>query len=654
MTATLRRGVSFSPKPETKLFHSNEAILPENGPPPASIRSYADEPASPRPTGSSPAAGTPPLLLLATTQVSETPTLVRSVLKRRKIQDIRIARTVEEGTLNNREDARLLVSGRRPGLVARDSYQLAMMRKGTDEVSLKSSKLVEMPGSDDSTASDDGNKEDHPTGEERTGGSDEEEEELEQDGALATGSLVDIVLNGAEDLLTLEEAYKTLVARLKQRIPLAQDDVTNSTSSEIEVCLRPIRDEAPAMVRALQRDVQRLLGKVPNSELASPERITSPFRGLVPLRDCTPVNRRDTPSPTPAPSSDIKAPKPLRQGYSEAEVRYRREASGVGQAALSFLGLTFHCRPIYSCFTEADLQALLDLVLTIPRTPQLPTPNPKKTYFIATSVISNMQLPVASVNPIREKIARAIESMTSDTFGPAGAPIKDPNFKKEIYNAILNVVNTYPSVFFGYTAELLAPCLCALTSPTPIIRTRATSAVVAFAAAKFSIQKEARERAATEKTLAAKADWVRIRQTVSRCETFVVNHLKRVKATPGRVGYTEDGEKKTEWFALDKLIKDKMSTDVFGGCAIWAAMVSLVGIHFATCGLTEGPQGFNNIMNVSPSNLWYSTKVVLIFRNRFKSPATRLELSSLESRGTTLFTPTSVPDLHSRSTMPTS
>jgi hypothetical protein len=501
--------------------------------------------------------------------------------------------------LNNREDARLLVSGRRPGLVARDSYQLAMLRKGTDEVSLKSSKLVDMPGSDDSAASDD-QEADTPMEIDRAAGSDEEEEELEQNGALATGSLVDIVLNGAEDLLTLEEAYKTLVVRLKQRIPLAQDDITDSTSAEIDICLRPIRDEAPAMVRALQRDVQRLLGKVPNSEFPSLDRASSPFRGLVPLRDATPINRLDTPSPSPAPSSDIKAPKPPRQGYSEAEVRYRREASGVGQAALGLLGLAFHCRPIYSCFTEADLQSLLELVLTIPRTPSLPTPNPKKTYFVATAVLSNMRIPAASVNPIREKIAKAIESMTSDTFGPAGAPIKDPNFRKEVYNAILNLVSTYPYIFFGYTAELLAPCLRALISPTPIIRARATSAVVAFAAAKFSVQAEARDRAATEKTSAARAEWVRVRQTVGRCEIFVANHLKRVKTAPGRVGYTQEGEKKTEWGSLDRLLKDKMMSDVFAGCAIWAALVSLLGTHYATCGLTEGPQGFNNIMNVSP------------------------------------------------------
>jgi hypothetical protein len=169
---------------------------------------------------------------------------------------------VEEGTLNNREAARLLVTGRRPGLVARDSFQLAQIRKGADEVSLRTGKEGElpMPASDDSVGSEEGRRDGSPVG------SDEEEEQVEQDGALTTSSLVDIVLNGAEDLLTLEEAYKTLALRLRQRIPLEEEICNDVSAHEMEISLRPIKDEASAMVRALHRDMHRLLGKVPNSE----------------------------------------------------------------------------------------------------------------------------------------------------------------------------------------------------------------------------------------------------------------------------------------------------------------------------------------------------------------------------------------------------
>jgi hypothetical protein len=417
-----RRGVSFSPAPETKYFNADDSILPEDGQPPLSIRSYAlMDLSSPAPE--------------VTPSRTGNPTMVRSVLKR-QMQPIRIARSVEEGTLNNREAARLLVTGRRPGLVARDSFQLAQMRKGADEVSLRDGKDGElpMPASDDSVGSDEGGRDGSPLG------SDEEEEQVEQDGALMTGSLVDIVLNGAEDLLTVEEAYKTLVLRLRQRIPLEEEEIRNDVSAhEMEISLRPIKDEAPAMVRALHRDMQRLLGKVPNSEFSTPDRSSSPFKALQPLHDSTPINRRQTPSPTPTPS-ETKDLKPTRQGYSEAEVRYRRESAGVGQAAIAMLGLIFERRPISSCFSEADIQSLLDVLLVVPKTPHMPTPNPKKTYFAATVVLANMRIPFACVNPIRDKIVKAIEAMTSDTFGSGGIAIRDQNFKKEVYNAITHLI----------------------------------------------------------------------------------------------------------------------------------------------------------------------------------------------------------------------
>lgn len=510
------------------------------------------------------------------------------------MHDIRIARTVEEGTLNNREAARLLVTGRRPGLVARDSFQLAQMRKGTDEVSLRAGKEgeVAMPASDDSVGSEEGERDSSPLG------SEEEEEQVEQDGALTTSSLVDIVLNGAEDLLTLEEAYKTLILRLRQRIPLEEEICNDVSAYEMEISLRPIKDEAPAMVRALRRDMGRLLGKVPNSEFASPDRSSSPFKALQPLHDSTPINRRQTPSPTPTPT-ESKELKPSRQGYSEAEVRYRRESAGVGQAAIGMLGLIFERRPISTCFTEADMQSLLDDLLMVPRTPNMPTPNPKRTYFAATMVLSNMRIPSACVNPIRDKIVRGIESMTSETFGSGGIPIRDLNFKKEVYNAIAHLMTEYPSIFFAYYAELLAPSLRAVASPSIVVRQRATSAVTAFAAAKIAIRKAAREKAFKDKTTAAHAEWVRLRQLVSKSEVFVANHLKRVPPLAGRAVYTQDGERRTEWLAIDKLIKEKMTTDVYWGCAVWASLVTLVGDQYASFGLAGGSSGFNNIMAVS-------------------------------------------------------
>lgn len=441
-----------------------------------------------------------------------------------------------------------------------------------------------MPGSDDSIPSPRGKgKEEGSKEDSLNGSSDEEEEEMEQDGALATGSLVNIILNGAEDLLTLEEAYKTLTLRLKHRIPLDEDEVVDSPVEDIEVAMRPLRDEAPAMVRALQRDIQRLLGKIPTSEIDSPDRSSSPFRGLMPLHDSTPTNQ--LPSPPTSTADATKSPsKPSRQGYSESEVRYRREAAGVGQAAMGFLALALHIRYIFSCFTEADIQSLLDMILVIPRTPHLPTPNPKKTYFAAISIISNAKVPAACVTPLKDKLAKAIEVMTGENYGTSS---RDPNLKKEVYNAIVNLISTHPATFFPFTNELLAPCLKALSSPIVVVRNRAAAAVVAFAAAKFNIQQLARDRAMSEKTTAAKAEWTRVRTIVNKSEIFVTNYLKRTRANPGKPGstYGPDGEKRTEWTFIERLIKDKMGTDVYWTCAVWASLVSLVGSQYSTSGL---------------------------------------------------------------------
>ena len=71
-------------------------------------------------------------------------------------------------------------------------------------------------------------------------GSEEEEEHMEQDGALATSSLVGIILDGAEDLLTLEEAYNTLLARLRMRIPLDCTDISPAALNDIQMATRPI------------------------------------------------------------------------------------------------------------------------------------------------------------------------------------------------------------------------------------------------------------------------------------------------------------------------------------------------------------------------------------------------------------------------------
>ena len=503
--------------------------------------------------------------------------------------------------MNNKEAARLLVSGSRPTHFARDSFQLALMRKAAGDVGSGSSKERigdELPGSDDSNSSEE--LESRKAGE--RDGSSEDEEETELGGSLATGSLISIILDGAEDLLTLEEAYNTFTFRLRRRIPKdPQAELSDEIREDIRLATQPLRDEAPAMVRAMQRDLQRLMGKVPNSEFEGGD--ASAFRALVPLRDATPINSRSrvTPSPTPI-SRTIRgacfsSERPARQGYTESEVRYRRESSGVGAAALRFLAFTLHTSHLFTCFSEADLQALLEQVMIIPRTPRLPTPNPKRTYWLSMLVLAQTKVPVSCVRPIKDKIVRAVESAINESMSLSIPGGKDgqSQIRKEGFHAVTNLVSTYPTIFFQHYTELLPGCFRALISPLNLFRNNASAAIAAFAAAKYSLVADLQSRLPEQREA-----WIKAKGTVQKCESFVISHLKSPLKTPGKPCpvYGPGGEKQTEWTALEKVLKDTVgsATDVHWACATWAVLVSLMGPAYSSSGLASG---FDHIMDVS-------------------------------------------------------
>ena len=510
---------------------------------------------------------------------------------------------MEEGTLNNKEPARLIVSGTRPRLMARDSFQLAMFRKaasdGLNGGDVDKDKAVEeVPSSDDSSSSDGSNTEKDDVVPDDAS---EEEEETQQSGSLASSSLIQIILQGAEDLLTLEEAYTTLTGRLRQQLPSGDSDQQwQYDADDIRVAINPIKEQAPPMIRAIQRDIQRLLGKVPATDIQPSESSSSPFRNLMPLRDSPPSSSRSrlTPSPTPSralgkrPSLDDK---PKKQGYTEAEVRYRREAAGVGCAALRFIALIFNAPHLFNCFSEVDLISLLDQIMVIPRTPSLPTPNTKRTYYLSILILAHMRIPSACVSPVKEKVVRALDLALADNLGGAatggsGSRETSAQIKKEAFHAIVNIFKTYPSVFFAHYTDILPPCLRLLTSPMLLYRRKASAAICAVAAAKVDLLQD------TE----SKADWTRNKAVADKLETFVCTHLKSVAWVNNRPGqvYTAHGEKRTEWLELERVFKDTVGspTEVQWACATWASLVTLIGGSYATCGFATS---FDHIMDVS-------------------------------------------------------
>lgn len=587
----------FSPANETRTFDLNDSILPLKDAPPPSIRSYAlsDPICSSSPAPSSSRCGTP---------IS-----VRSILKSRAAS-IRVAASVEEGTLQNKEPARLLVCGQRPRLLARDSFQLATMRTaaadgmvadkgkgkavaGSDEAPTSE----DLPGSDDSAASDDA-----PGGPAQEGSS-EMEEEIEEPGSLAPTSLIGIILDGAEDLLTLEEAYAVLNVNLRARIPTSVPiaEWPAVVRQELQVAVAPIRDEAPAMVRAMQRDLQRVLGKIPGIEAGSSTRESSPFRGLMPLRDTT--RSRLTPSPTPVPSSKRLDSSGAKKGYTEAEVRYRREAAGVGAATLRFIALVMHIPALYGCFSETDMTSLLDLVLSILRTPSLPTPNPKRTYYTALTVLGGLKISPASVLPLKEKIARALESALTDGLGLGqGSPMaKDSGgqIKKESHIAAVNLFSTYPTIFVSHHAEFLPTALRGLHSALPLTRMRSSALLAAITTAKLNALSDTTDR----------ETWAKNKVVAQKLELFVVSHLRSVVRSKAAPVYTATGEKKTEWNELERVFKETVgnANDVAWACATWSAVVCLMGSAYASSGLASS---FDHIMDVSCA-VWMEELVLI-------------------------------------------
>ncbi|WWC62725.1 uncharacterized protein I303_105322 [Kwoniella dejecticola CBS 10117] len=617
-----KRGVIFSPRNDTKYFHSDDLILSSPAlhstpKPPASIRSYSD-PITPNDSPSrsnSQQAGV----------LSDTPLLVRSILRFRLAQQIRLASTVEEGTLNNKEAARLIVSGKRPRLLARDSFQLAMMRNAAADGNNGSRRgkgkvSDQIPSSDDSNGST-GIPTDGKDGDDEAmiGGesSEEEEETLEEDGALSTASLINIILDGAEDLLTLEEAYSTLTLRLRNRIPTdvnLSDPLSPSQLDDIRISTQPLRDEAPAMVRAIQRDLQRLLGKLPATDIGSSDSDMSPFRQLMPLRDTPPAIQRGRLTPSPTPGKSSSPTKAARQGYTEAEVRYRREASGVGAAVLRLLAFIFHTPHLFACFSDADLTSLLEQVMMIPRTPKLPTPNPKRTYYLSIVILSQMNLSSACVQPVKDKIVRAVEGAMNDTLGAMGginnSGKEGPSaVKKEGFSAVTNLVSNYPSLLFPHYTDLLEPCLRAMASGNNVMRYKAGSAVSAFARAKFAILATAEDDLTADPANSSlRETYGRVKALSLKSEYFVISHLKAALKVPGKNSpiYGKDGEKKLEWHSLEQIFKDTVGsmTDVHWACAAWSVIVTLMGSAYASSGLANG---FDHIMDRS---LQPSTNVV--------------------------------------------
>lgn len=413
----------------------------------------------------------------------------------------------------------------------------------------------DVPGSDDSVDHDDN------TGDT----SDEEVEEVE---CLHPTSLVSVIMEGTEDLLTLEEAYSTLTLKVRE-VLFNIGPVTQQAQLHLQSVADPLADEAPALVRAITRDLRRLLGKVPQSEQSIS---STPFRGL------QPETRPQTLPPSPGST-------PARKGYSAAEVRYRREASSVGAAALRFLSVVFSSPRLFSIFTEADMVSLLEQVVIILRTPVLPTPIPKRTYTLALAVLIHLRFPVSWVAQIKDKVLASLDSAWN-TLGNGGPPyaFKDSLIvKRDAFLALTHLIRTYPDILVPAYGSYLQSCLRSMSMKHEGIRRAASTSLSCFVKLRFQMLSEAEVAARFDKGDKARQEWDNMRTLVRKTEIHAVNFLKtpvrnHIKLAPKHF-YDEKEERYFEWTFLEIAFKRLIGKqeDVAWACSTWAAIVTLMG-----------------------------------------------------------------------------
>lgn len=453
----------------------------------------------------------------------------KSILKRNRLVPIRVAASVEEGTRGNAEELRQ--SGRkaaRPVLQVKDSFTINKERSnplgnasqntmsGVGSGGNQGFREAEVPSSDHTHTSeegqdDQGDSRGHHGNHERSSGEDREPEDQDDGNPLdvemvqlvsspsTIDSLLEIILNELDDLLAVEDAYLLLFARLKKCFVINEDPDRPERSAEQqqerEDILRNVRAQTSEMVRALTRDIKRLVQPATSD--------TRFLRSSSPIPDMTEAPASPSPSPRDASGSDQDdTPRPRRQGYSEAEVRERRAGAGVGQAALKVLSFIGYHPELHGNFSEADLTSLLSTTLVIPATPKLNTPNSKRTYAFAIYVLSLLRVPTACLIPITGKVIRALLNATGEfgmqfwrgsqakQEGPASGNVKA---KMEGYSAIWNVCRYYPSVFLPYHKDLIPEIIKGLVHANPQVRARASAAAGGFAKGKITWIRETKE-----------------------------------------------------------------------------------------------------------------------------------------------------------------
>ncbi len=366
-------------------------------------------------------------------------------------------------------------------------------------------------------------------------------------------SLLDIIIgqgsnHDAFDLVSIGEAYDTLLVKLRkvlQTKPMGMggdDDCGEEDNEEMEEWKRVIKSikiRIEGLLKAFKRDIGSVVGteisaRPFNDALSSPSAPSTHIR--------PPTILPDTPPPQPSPSNIFESPiKPLKKGYTAAEIQYRRAQANAGQECLKFLAFVFYRQEVFDCFTNADLLVLLQSVLLIPNTLKLHTPNPKKSYALAVYALTHLKVPVECVLPLKEQILRALSSAVGEIAsrhwggGPGKKEGEGGNVRARVegFSVKQQILTEYPEVFELEHGVLLPLILKGLCNPIVNVRIKATGSLGALIRGRMSwadkvgeelkdllgMEVEEDERDAFDRRQSElRADLLRIRKGTKECE----------------------------------------------------------------------------------------------------------------------------------------
>ncbi|CED83792.1 Armadillo-type fold [Phaffia rhodozyma] len=441
-------------------------------------------------------------------------------------------------------------------------------------------------------------------------------------------------------LQDLAEAYTSLTAQFRG-LPITPpiDNIASKSprkrknlakKSSIDVFLRPLIKNAPALISAFTRDLSRLFTH--HSPAPQPVRITSLARG----DDSSPGSSSAVGSSERDDEDDDEAfafgNRRMRRGFSEHEITRRREEVSVGHAVLKWLALLFHSEVVWSCFSDADILSLLRLLLQIPlhkpisTTDSISAPLPplfspttasKRTYSLSIYALTHLRLPSRILQYVVDDILEAVKracspappkksamvSTTSASVAGSSLPSVTPAIegqvnqkaKTEALGATFNLLSRNPTLLLPLHREWIPLLLRSLLDSSSSIRVRATAALAAVLegghtwlkeleiavreASVGSQDQETREEKEAELNAARKV----VEEEVALTVVKVLGKKNPVQPTTTVGQLLQAGKSEGKMItALMGLLKSTVDKEPHWAITTWSVLVSLLGRNVHT------------------------------------------------------------------------